>query len=243
MKNIGLYLIFFSFGIYTLSLFNMKKLFSNNFIPILGKWYFVLGFLLLGCVIFMLENQKSSSLEKTTKPLDIDNVYLERFTKDEIDRINNYGSKVLVKYQDYWLKGSIGSIKKGTDFTNNQEIVTITINNHKKDEIDSLVANVYPQLSGDSFREKQKVYHYSKDDVKEAVITKKKNTDSKTCIITYTTKKKETVKIEDLYLISEPPEEKDASKKIKILKVVIYLLLSVIVLLVLYGFSTFFFKK
>ena len=119
----------------------MKKLFSNNFIPILGKWYFVLGFLLLGCVIFMLENQKSSSLEKTTK--DIDNVYAERFTEDEI---KNGNSKCLVKYQDYWLTGSIDELKSGAD------IVGINIDNYDE-PISSVVLNVYPQLTKNTIQE------------------------------------------------------------------------------------------
>lgn len=216
----------------------MKKLFSNDFVPILGKWYFTLGFLLLGSVIFMLENSTNSSFEKTKKPINTTDVYLERFT-DSVVNDETLGTEkkmnVMVNFQDYWLKGTIDD---SDSLKNKLDVVEINIGNDYE-LISSVVVNVYPQLTENTIQEKQKVYSYSDDEITEGII-KKVNRNDNTNVVT---NMKKPVETKNLYLISNQAPENKTEKEINILHIIIYSLISICGLLFLILLCMYFLNK
>lgn len=220
----------------------MKKLFSNDFVPIVGKWYFTLGFLLLGVLIFMLENSTNSSLKKTKKPINTTDVYSERFTNNVLNdetlgKDDKKTMNVMVNFQDYWLKGTIDKTESD-NMTQKVDVVEINIDNNEE-SISSVVVNVYPQLTEHTIQEKQKVYIYSDDEITEGII-KKLNSDDETIVVT---NMKKPVEMTNLYLISNPAPENKTEKEINVLLIIIYSLISLCGLLILILLCMYFLNK
>ena len=218
----------------------MKKLFSNDFVPIFGKWYFTLGFLLLGVLIFMLENSTNSSLKKTKKPINTTDVYSERFTNNVLNdetlgKDDKKTMNVMVNFQDYWLKGTIDKTESDR-MTQKVDVVEIYIDD---EPISSVVVNVYPQLTEHTIQEKQKVYIYSDDEITEGIIKKVNRTDNTNVV----TNMKKPVETTNLYLISNPAPTNKTEKEINILHIIIYSLICLCLLLFLILLCMYFLNK